>query len=298
MDEIKILTEDVEVPGIVREKADHVLDEIRKGERAPQPGRSLVRPMMAACAALMILAGGLGGVCRQFGLKAVQGGQNVTPADRIDRIFTLHVEAAELEPGRAVPFQADNGEESWVLGTLEDGDEVSYCINIPFRCEGEGIESVSYSINQGAFQIVQPEGEKSILVAGERYGGDLDTGLIGGDYDEERDGLSSKNFEHVLYRSYTLDYDRQSDEDTWINICGVYADGGRTADLIWAQDGTPRDHSERLSLALDQMLGDTVVTCTVRYEDGAVRQGNIRMGGQVVEDAQLGGIACISLELE
>ena len=163
---------------------------------------------------------------------------------------------------------------------------------------GEDIETVTYSINNGAFQIVQPENESErIIDDGKLYEGEMHTGLIGGDYSEENNGLPSRPYETVLYRSFTLDYERQSDEYTWINICNSCPYDEEIFNLIWGEKATLEDYSD----AIDKLLDHTVITCTVHYADGTEQSADIRVGSRIITedigDGELGKAVVITYEL-
>lgn len=220
----------------------------------------------------------------------------------IDKMFTLYVKAAEadgeqsgeggtkekqsaqLTVGKSVPLLSSDKANSWVLGGDDvNGSVVDYCISMPFTCVGDHIEKITYSINNGAFQIVQP-GDKSIIVDGQLYEGELNTGSIGGDYNEENDGLPSESFETVLYRSFTLDYNRQTDEDTWINICNNRSVSKEVFDALWGEGKTLED----MNNGIQKMLDNTVITCTVQYTDQTSQAVDIKVGSKIMSCAEAG----------
>lgn len=234
-----------------------------------------------------------------------------TILEAFDKMFTLRVKAAEsltggrqgqtgarqqeeqadgqyvaLEAGRPVPLVTGNTSQSYVLG----GDDVTgiagYCINVPLSCEGEHIEKVSYSINKGAFQIVQAEG-KSIIVSGEEYVEDdrinnMNCGSIGGNYSEET-GVSEEPMETKFYKSFTLDYQKQSDEQTWINIVDNVPDSQEAIDLIWEQDSLQAFQS-----GLQKILDNTTITCTVEYADHTSQSVDIKVDSRVMTYREAG----------
>lgn len=220
----------------------------------------------------------------------------------LDKMFTLYVKAAEadgkqsgeertgdgqatqLSVGKSVPLLSSDKANSWVLGGDDvNGNVVDYCISMPFTCVGDHIEKITYSINNGAFQIVQPE-NASIIIDGQLYEGELNTGSIGGDYDEENGGLPSKPFETVLYRSFTLDYNRQTDEDTWINICNNRSVSKEVFDALWGEGKSLED----MNHGIQQMLDNTVITCTVQYSDQTSQTVTIKVGSKVMSCAEAG----------
>lgn len=227
-------------------------------------------------------------------------GKDAGELSAFDKMFTLYVKAAEadeqqsgeeqtedeqstqLSVGKPVPLLSADKANSWVLGgDDEHGNVVDYCISMPFTCVGDHIEKITYSINNGAFQIVQPE-NASIIVDGQLYEGELNTGMIGGDYNEENGGLPSRPFETVLYRSFTLDYGRQSDAYTWINICNNHSVSKDIFDALWGES------LEDMNQGMQQMLDNTVITCTVEYSDHTSQAVDIRVGSKIMSCAEAG----------
>ena len=297
---------DIEVPEIVQKKADKAFLSIQtEGRKTMKKGYYKIAAA-AACAALTTAVWTTNGIGDRFGsdLQMKEDSDEWKNPDNsvnsvlseIDRMFTLRVQAAELEAGKPVPLFPSGNSRSYVLGA-GDG-EMGYCVSAPLTCEGEGIESVTYSINKGAFQIVQPENEdEKIIVSGQLYGEEMSTGIIGGDYDEENNGLPSRPYETVLYKSFTLDYGRQSDEYTWINICDACPYDEEIFKLIWGEEITYGDESN----GINKLLDHTVITCTVHYADGTEQSADIQVGSRPVTedlgDGKTGEISVITFEL-
>lgn len=223
----------------------------------------------------------------------------------LDRAFTLYVRAAEpsaedgaepntaddaaapesiaLETGKPVAVSVSgNGSKGIVLGTTDQGNPINYCIGLPLLCEGENIETVTYRINNGAFAIVQPK-DDSIVTDGVLYDRTIHTGWIGGNYDEEADNDELPNYEQVYYKEFTLDYDRQTDEDTTISIANERPYDAGIFDAVFPSGNS--DPSLALTKekdALNQLLDHTVITCTVRYADGAEQTADILVSCDIV----------------
>lgn len=239
-----------------------------------------------------------------------------TAADQVDKFFTLQVKAVGFEEGEMIPLADgnpvpvtinDEKTTSWVFGADDiEGGTVNYCINIPqIACEGNQIESITYSINNGAFQIVQPEDAESIVTDGQLYDTELNTGSIGGEYedianakdviadgqtvseeseDKAAEGTSFRPYETLLYKSFTLDYGRQSDENTWINICNERSDSEEIVNLIWNEENS----EEKYNNGVQKMLDDTVITCTVNYKDNTSQSADIKVNSCVMTRREAG----------
>lgn len=308
-----IFTEEIELPEIVQKKADSAFLTIRaerkdRTEYMAKRKRKMYAGTLAAaaaCTAVVITAGFLTGpLHKALGFTAAEdtnsaqtGAEDMLTAavDRIDKMFTLQVKAEEAETGEAVALMQGNpvpvtintgSSNSWVLGGDDtNGGTIDYCIGLPqITCEGEQIERITYSINNGAFQIVQPENEESIVVDGQPFEGELNTGSIGGDYSEERDGAPSKPFETLFYKSFTLDYERQADDETWLNFCNVRSGCQDVIQSIWSEEY----EIEQYNNGIRKMLDNTVITCTVEYADHTSKSADIQVDSCIMTRREAG----------
>ena len=84
--------------------------------------------------------------------------------------------------------------------------------------------------------------------------------------------------------SYTVAYDRQSSENTTINICGTQE---LSQDEITAMHSSTTDPGE-LAKLYDKVFKDTVITCTVTFTDGTSQKRQIGIGGAVMTYEELG----------
>lgn len=280
-----ILEKDIVLPNIVQEKAKEAFGQIEKGrteimkEKARKEKhygwRRRVSAMLGICA------------CAAFVLIGVYGSYEKENTEAVDNMFSVKVFAAEssdatengyvtLDAEKKNTISLGEEGEAWVLCELEDG-RISYSINTHFLCKGENIEKITYSINRGAFQIV--ESQDSIILEGEAYEGSLNVGSVGGS-DKELSPEEGESMETTkYYKSFTVSYDKQMNEQTWINICGE-------SDENWdALFGTDKSLEERVA-GIEQLVKDVIITCTVHYMDGSVDESNIMIGGGIVTPQQ------------
>lgn len=303
-----ILTRDIEVPAIVQKKADAAFAQIKK-ERSETmknetktkltQGRqsrlaNYMKPVIAVAACAVFITGV--GVSTHVGKDGnhlvleennhYKEGNDKTVLDSFvpRNMFTMTAYAKELEPGKPVPLtNVGSSGRSSVICSDEYGN-VSYCISTDFLCQGENIERVSYSINQGAFQIIQPiNNDDKIIVDGQLYNGELNTGSIGGGFDETVE-IPPELYETKLYQSFTLDYDKQNAANTWINICNECPDGSEILDMVWGDTSTLEAQNEGINKLLDY----PVITCTAYYTDGTSTSVNIEVSSRIMTYEEAG----------
>ena len=191
--------------------------------------------------------------------------------DRIENAFTLKVLAAEpkdgegepsyteLTEGKAVTVFIDANSLCWGLSANEEDGKVFFNLELQMNCEGDNIESITYSIDNALFQIIQPEedsGEEIIIT----------------------DGIDA---EHTFYKSYTVAYDKQSDSHTWINICSD-AEGRYVNNFMRLFDTNEADSAEDELAAYRELFDGIVIHCTVTFEDGTTDTKDIALDAEVL----------------
>lgn len=277
---------EIEIPETVQKKANLAFSQIKNErvenmeqnisnnqdfQKKAKRGKTVRRTCaaVAACAALVVAVGSwyAGQPVDQKEI-ATQSGAEYT--ETIPKLFMLTAKAAEtgkrieMTKGKPVAVTTEDAD-SWVLGGNEDGTW-SYCFNLPFQCEGENIDSVSYSINRGAFQVVELEGT-SIIASGKEAEEPVNSGLIGGsDYEAIPTTIT-------YYTEYTLDYDRQESDATWINMV---RDDIKFSDPDLPQRENKSD--EDVKKVFDELFGDAMITCTVHFTDGTSETIEIEPG--------------------
>ena len=277
---------EIEIPETVQKKADLAFSQIKNErvknmeqnisnnqdfQKKAKRGKTVRRTCaaVAACAALVVAAGSwyAGQPVDQKEIATQSGDEYI---ETIPKLFMLTAKAAEtgkrieMTKGKPVAVTTEDAD-SWVLGGNEDGTW-SYCFNLPFQCEGENIDSVSYSINRGAFQVVELEGT-SIIASGKEAEEPVNSGLIGGsDYEAIPTTIT-------YYTEYTLDYDRQESDATWINMV---RDDIKFSDPDLPQRENKSD--EDVKKVFDELFGDAMITCTVHFTDGTSETIEIEPG--------------------
>lgn len=277
---------DIEIPAIVQKKADLAFSQIREEEKDSMKTKkhttikNYIKPIIAVAACTVVMIGAYVSVnfmkqpATQTEInneEANNGEDNNGVMSSIQNAFTLKVSAAELEKGHSVPLLKNGTGKAYVLGGRENGD-VNYCINLPFTCEGDNVKSITYKVNKGAFQVIE-EKDHSILIDGEKYDGEMNTGRVGG-----YDPTGKVVFEANLYKSLTVAYDQQTKDTTFINLCNVVRMTQSDKDNIFGKTDILQD---KIS-AFNKMLEGVEITCTIQYNDGTSEDALIKVGSKVM----------------
>ena len=294
-----IFKEDIEVPEIVQLKAEEAFMQIKmKGLDNHIMKENNIIPMkkqttkfsklikisaaICACAVLFTAIGHFKPFIpaseKSAETNIVQFTEKNDITQTLANMFTLQVYAADSTEASENGFVTLESGKRFVineneLGSVLCGDEegnISYCIGTRFLCEGENIESITYSIENAAFQIVEPK-DSSIIIDYKEYHEPFNTGTIGGEDDEFGNGLSVRRH----YKSYTVDYEEQFNDRTWINICN---ETNLPWEALFAEGNTLQDEVN----AREEMMKDVAITCTVHYIDGTTDDGTITIGGAIV----------------
>lgn len=274
MEKKRLEIKDAEIPQIVRNKIDLAYSKIQSEQEKRTMKTTFIptalkRTMaIAACIAVCLCSFS---AYNRFMIGSKEDTSFPDP-------FTIKVLAAELSENTPQPISiGDVASNSWVFGGDERDYSVNYCINLPLSCEGENIKSVTYTVNKGTFQIVEPA-DDPYVIDGIPFDGSADFGEIGGFYDEACDHEDTRPTNQLLLTSFTVDYDKQMSPEFWSNVCRNCPDMKETFDLIWNSDS-----EEDFAKAVNQLLSDIVITVTANYQDGSTSSKTIGLEAEIVE---------------
>ena len=179
----------------------------------------------------------------------------------------------------------------------DHGKKAGFILEMPLSVKGDKIKSVTYSIKNGFFEVVDKEKGDSTIIDSSVYEGapssfvtveETEKGksmtlyAVGEATEEDREARVNQK----VLSSYTVAYDKQISDNTVINICG---DSVLTEKEIKALYGSA-DPQETADM-YNKMFGDTVITCTVTFTDGSTQEQEIGIGGAVLTYEQMGQLA-------
>ena len=211
--------------------------------------------------------------------------------------FALKVKAVGkqvIELKKDVSIASRYGEVgAWGGGENDDNNyEAGYFETFPIACEGNNIDKITYSINNGTFQIFNVKGD-GFVVDGEKVAPLDEGGILPKSCSDRgitnKEDMLAENYEEGYYSSFTVDPDFQESEDVIVNICDNLTVDEETYRKIWCLSVGPykdKDISklskeenikmlELVKEGMNDVLSNVVINCTVTYKDGTTESKEI-----------------------
>ena len=218
----EILNSDIQVPEIVQKKADVAFSQIQSERETNMSKKNLkvtkLFVAMAACASIIIVASTTNNY-----LNRPQEEKETTVAEHIttekENMFTMKVMAAQAEVTAQKPVAiAQNDRFGYAINGDSDMNTASYKIDMPLYCEGENIESVTYSINKGYFEISEniTDDFQSAVESGKPLD-ENSNGYINPIYNDNEEIVAQQALKD--YTEYTVSYDDQQKEGVYVTFC-------------------------------------------------------------------------------
>lgn len=244
-----------------------------------------------ACAALIIVGNATAGHYMTHTNQTEQGEVCVE-----ENPFVICAQAAELTRDNPV-YIKEAVSDTFGFRYGDNEGKAGFIMEMPLSVKGDKIKSVTYSIKNGFFEVVDKEKGDSTIIDSSAYEGapssfvtveETEEGksvtiyAAGEATEEDREARANQK----ALSSYTVAYDKQISDNTVINICG---DSVLTEKEMKALYGSA-DPQETADM-YNKMFGDTVITCTVTFADGTTQEQKIGIGGAVLTYEQMGQLA-------
>ena len=182
-----------------------------KGRSGHMKTNKFIKPVLAAAASLIVI---LTGSIVISGLREKQN--HITDNNTSGNSFSITAYAKEITKTGKV-FPDTKASLAHVMGWDSDG-RINFSFLFPLECKGENIDTVTYKIKEGVFEISNPAG-KSIVIHGEKPDTELElaSSIIANDLGDDKEA----GYEFNQYKSFTLDYNNQTNDKTCINVSDV-----------------------------------------------------------------------------
>ncbi len=261
-------------------------------EENERKGRSMERRKIiwrgaaaAACLALIVTANAVGLMQRQNRTE-VPGNIAEETNSVLDKYFTVTAYAKELTKTGKVFQEKYSGSSNGFCG--DKTDELSYNFEFPVEVKGENIDTVTYTIQEGAFCINHPK-KKNIVVSGNKLEKLLN--VPGRSAEDERE--KKLTYLDEQYRSFTVKYDYQTDKKICVDIVG-------TSDA-WSKEKKAQYKAlhydivdstvEEEKAVCDFLMKDMNITCMVTYKDGSTESKDIVLSNEIMRVSDVTDVA-------
>lgn len=248
--------------------------------------RNYIKPAVAlvACAALVVgIAYGdvAENIMGTHILSTDLGSSATGKPDAVQNSFTIKVKAAEvqkLEKGKEAPIisQKTNGSSGW--SGSEDTKEISYAIESPIVCEGNQIDTITYSVNHGNFSVRQPKDNPCIL-EGTEYKEETEEGKYC-DLNIEPGEASKAKLVKKSYSSFTISAKDQQKVVVYLRDNKKVSD--KVYDRIWNTDLNDEKNLDVKVEGMNQVLDNLMMTCKITYKDGTSETADIAVKQKVM----------------
>ena len=272
-----IFEEEITIPDNVREKADMALASIKKPDEKKRNihkyRKKRIGQVIAgvACAAIIICAANIAD----------------TSEENQNHFFSINVMASGSKEGKLTDIEGVSLGPGFCYS--EEKGFVAYDMLFPVIVVGENIKSVTYSVNNGNFSVISKK-DAEIVTDGIK--------TKGINYRESGDFYSPQSDEciydgrNVMYSQFTIDYEKQGSSDYFVELTNEFEDRW---DLIYIFNNklSKMSMEEEAEWTNEVFFKDTVITCTVEFEDGKSVQKKLRPVCRVfelTEDGEVIGI--------
>ena len=255
------------MPEIVQKKADVAFSQIQSERETNMSKKNLkvtkLFAAMAACALIIIVASTTNNY-----LNRPQEEKETTVAEHTttekENMFTMKVMAAQAEVTAQKPVAiAQNDRFGYAINGDSDMNTASYKIDMPLYCEGENIESVTYSINKGYFEISEniTDDFQSAVESGKPLD-ENSNGYLNPIFDDN--GEIAMQQEVNDFVEYTVSYENQQKEGVWVTFCNDEIPFSDFDSIVEQKKKT----QEEVAAAYQKLVDGVVITCTANYKDG------------------------------
>lgn len=245
------------------ENKENVIMDIKTAKKKTKFRKRPVAMIAASMAFIMAL-----GAFATFGIPTDKESSNsfLFTANAAEITHDNYSAAISTETGGLAISEGDNGEHS-------------YCLEAPIKCKGNNIDSVTYTVNRGAFDVYTDNTNK--IKDCNKTENQLNTPSIVENVDDK----------YIQCSQFTSDYNDQN-ENTGFQILGdsttlskedqKYLANHRD-ELYELYDNTP---VEKVKKAWDILFKDIVITATVKFNDGSTETQDIKLTTKIMKTSE------------
>lgn len=243
-----------------------------KGEYSMKKKKNYVRPAIALVACAALVAGiGFGNLPDQIfsniGLSHKTDISTNKPSQNVESGFVMKVKAAEVKElkkgeSQAAIYSGGTTGEAW--SGSDQNKEIGYMIDLPLICEGEDMDTITYSVNKGCFRVLQPK-NKPYVIKGEECG---EPKQVSSGVDIEIVPEGADHMEAKYYKSFTISAKDQDRKDVEVAICDEKKLSKELYKRLWDNNTAGMTDKEIMAEAAvkNEVLDSPQVTCKITYQ--------------------------------
>lgn len=249
-----------------------------KGEYPMKKKKNYVRPAVALVACAALVAGiGFGNLPNQIlsntGLSHKTEISTNKPSQNVESGFVMKVKAAEvkeLKKGEAQAAIYSGGTTGEAWSGSDDNKEISYMIDLPLVCEGQNMDTITYSVNKGCFRILQPK-NKPYVIEGEEC---EKPKQVSSSVDIEVVPEKAGKVEAKYYKSFTISAKDQDRKDVEVAICDEKKLSKELYKRLWDNNTAGVTDEEIVAEAAvkNEVLDSPQVTCKITHQGDSVQR--------------------------
>lgn len=245
---------------------------------------------VVACAALLIVGNATVG---HFMTHTSQTNQKDVTVE--DNPFVICAQAAEITKDNPAYIKESVSDTFGFMYGDNEG-HAGFIMEMPLSVKGDNIKNVTYSIENGFFEVVDTGKEDDMIVDAKEYK-DAPSSFATIEETEERkvltlysigeekaaDSEAEAEINQRTLSSYTVAYDKQTSDNTVINICGNPVLSEKDIAALNASSDP-----QKTADMYDKIFGNTIIICTVTFTDGTTQEQEIGIGGAVMTYEEMG----------
>lgn len=243
-----------------------------KGEYSMKKKKNYVRPAIALVACAALVAGiGFGNLPDQIfsniGLSHKTDISTNKPSQNVESGFVMKVKAAEVKElkkgeSQAAIYSGGTTGEAW--SGSDQNKEIGYMIDLPLICEGEDMDTITYSVNKGCFRVLQPK-NKPYVIKGEECG---EPKQVSSGVDIEIVPEGADQMEAKYYKTFTISAKDQDRKDVEVAICDEKKLSKELYKRLWDNNTAGMTDEEIMAEAAvkNEVLDSPQVICKITYQ--------------------------------
>lgn len=201
---------------------------------------------------------------------------SATPAETADNDFSITVNGETIKKENAASLFGQDSIMSYSGGDYESGDlNVAYYALFPLICSGENIDTITYSITDGAFSAHSLKDD--VIISGV----ELDEPInAGGHYPKNSDPFRNEKINEKQYSSFTVKYNKQTSDNLIIDIVGINELSEADYLTIFGREAAANPDIDAQAEVNKKLLNGAAIDVTIKFTDGSTKTERVNISSE------------------